>query len=131
MQVTEHRTAAATGFDLAVFLVVENHAADAVAHIRPGQRVFVGTGCAQPQQLVDALTACSGHLVDTEIVHLLTMGKAPYAERELTQNFRINSFFIAENVREIIQEGLGDYTPVRLFDIPQLFHSGQIPLDVA
>ncbi len=108
-----------------------SNAADAVAHIRPGQRVFVGTGCAQPQQLVDALTACSGHLVDTEIVHLLTMGKAPYAERELTQNFRINSFFIAENVREIIQEGLGDYTPVRLFDIPQLFHSGQIPLDVA
>ena len=81
-------------------------AEDAVCRIRPGQRVFVGTGCAQPQALVDALTARAAELTDTEIVHLLTMGKAPYAERELCQNFRINSFFIAENVREIIQEGL-------------------------
>ena len=43
----------------------------------------------------------------------------------------MNSFFIAENVRDIIQEGLGDYTPIHLSDIPRLFDSGQLPLDVA
>ena len=68
---------------------------------------------------------------DTEIVHLLTFGDAPYAHRELAQYFRVNSFFIAENVRDIIQEGLGDYTPIFLSDIPRLFDSGQMPLDVA
>jgi len=106
-------------------------AKDAVAHVRPGQTVFIGTGCAQPQVLVEALTARSQELPDTEIVHLLTIGNAPYAHRELAQYFRVNSFFISENVRDIIQEGMGDYTPIFLSDIPNLFKSGQLPLDVA
>jgi acyl-CoA hydrolase/GNAT superfamily N-acetyltransferase len=104
---------------------------EAVARIRPGQRVFVGTGCAQPVELVRALARRSAELSDCEIVHLLTMGEAPYAERELSQFFRVNSFYVAENVRELIQEGLGDYTPVFLSDIPRLISSGQVPLDVA
>jgi acyl-CoA hydrolase/RimJ/RimL family protein N-acetyltransferase len=103
----------------------------AVAQIRPGQRVFIGTGCAQPQELVRALTARSSELSDTQIVHLLTVGDAPYAHKELAQHFSVNSFFIADNVRHIIQEGLGDYTPIFLSDIPRLFSSGQLPLDAA
>jgi acyl-CoA hydrolase/RimJ/RimL family protein N-acetyltransferase len=106
-------------------------AEDAVARIRPGQRVFVGTGCAQPQELVRALTARSRELADTEILHLLTLGDAPYAHKNLTAHFKVNSFFIADNVRDIIQEGVGEYTPIFLSDIPKLFKSGQLPLDAA
>ena len=79
---------------------------EAVAKIRPGQRIFIGTGCAEPLQLVSALTKRAYELPDTEIIHLLTFGDAPYAHKEMTQFFRVNSFFIAENVRGIIQEGL-------------------------
>ncbi len=106
-------------------------AEQAVRAIRPGQRIFVGTGCGQPEELVRALAARGKELPDTEIVHLLTSGDAPYADQQFSDNFRVNSFFIAENVRGIIQEGLGDYTPVFLSDIPALFNSGQIPLDAA
>jgi len=106
-------------------------AEEAVSRIRSGQRVFVGTGCAQPQRLVRALCARARDLTDMEIVHLLTQGDAPYATRELSDNFRVNSFFISPNVRSIIQEGLGDYTPIFLSDIPRLFTSGQLPLDAA
>src|SRR5512143_890816 len=106
-------------------------AAEAVMKIRPGQRVFIGTGCAEPQDLVKALVARSRDLADTEIIHLLTTGAAPYATKELAQAFRVNSFFIAENVRDVIQKGLGDYTPIFLSDIPRLFSSGQLPLDAA
>lgn len=106
-------------------------ATDAVKKIRPGQRIFIGTGTAEPLELVTALSKRAYELPDTEIVHLLTFGEAPYAHREMAQYFRVNSFFIAENVRDIIQEGLGDYTPVYLSDIPRLFDSGQLPLDVA
>ena len=106
-------------------------AEQAVARIHPGQRVFIGTGCAQPEALVQALTARSAHLADTEIVHMLTMGMAPYAQKQLTERFRVNSFFVAENVRDIIQKGMGDYTPIFLSDIPRLFRSGQLPLDAA
>ncbi|RJO71506.1 MAG: GNAT family N-acetyltransferase [Myxococcales bacterium] len=104
---------------------------EAVMRIQPGKRVFVGTGCGQPQTLVGALAARGGELSDVEIVHLLTMGDAPYAEKKLAQHFRVNSFFIAQNVRAIIQEGMGGYTPISLSDIPRLFKSGQLPLDVA
>ncbi len=103
----------------------------AVARIKPGQRIFIGTGCAEPLELVRALTRRAYELPDTEIIHLLTFGEAPYAHRELAQYFRTNSFFIAENVRGIIQEGLGDYSPIHLSDIPRLFSSGQLPLDAA
>jgi acyl-CoA hydrolase/RimJ/RimL family protein N-acetyltransferase len=106
-------------------------AADAVKKIRPGQRIFIGTGVGEPLELVSMLTKRATELPDTEIVHLLTFGEAPYAHREMAQYFRVNSFFIAENVRDIIQEGLGDYTPIHLSDIPRLFDSGQLPLDVA
>src|ERR1017187_6168524 len=106
-------------------------AAEAVKKIRPGQRGFIGTGPGEPLGLVSALSKRAYELPDTEIVHLLTFGDAPYAHRELAQYFRVNSFFIAENVRDIIQEGLGDYTPIHLSDIPRLFNSGQLPLDVA
>ncbi len=103
----------------------------AVSRIRPGNRVFIGTGGAQPQALVKALVARSGELADVTVLHLLTIGDAPYAHKELVQHFRVNSFFIAENVRDVIQEALGDYTPIFLSDIPRLFSSGRMPLDAA
>src|ERR1043165_5652511 len=123
-----------TGFDphwQEKYAATINTAPQAVARLKPGQRVFIGTGVAEPLELVRALTKRAFELPDTEIVHLITFGEAPYAHRELTQYFRINSFFIAENVRNVIQQGLGDYTPVHLSDIPRLFDSGQLPLDAA
>jgi len=105
-------------------------AEEAVAHIRPGHRVLLGTGCAQPIDLVEALVARSKDLVDTEIIDFLTLGSAPHAQKELAAKFRINSFFIADSVRPAIWEGLGDYTPIFLSDIPNLFSSGRLPLDV-
>jgi len=103
----------------------------ALARIRPGQRVFIGTGCGEPVDLVAALTDRAGELADVQIIQLFTKGDAPYADKEFAECFTINSFFIGSNVRGMIQEGLGDYTPVLLSDIPVLFHSGRLPLDVA
>ena len=103
----------------------------AVEHIRSGQRVFIGTGCGEPTELVQALCNRSKELTDIEILHLLTLGGAPYAQKDMKDHFRVNSFFIAENVRDVIQQGLGDYTPVFLSDIPKLFQTGHLPLDVA
>ena len=104
---------------------------EAVGRLRPGQRIFIGTGCAAPLTLIQAMTARAKELPDTEIIHLLTFGDAPYAQKEMTGYFHVNSFFIAGNVRQAIQEGLGNYTPIFLSDIPRLFSSGQLPIDAA
>ncbi|MFH2123758.1 MAG: GNAT family N-acetyltransferase [Pseudomonadota bacterium] len=103
----------------------------AMAKVRSGQRVFLGTGCGEPTVLVQAMTEMAGTLCDVEIVELLTKGDAPYADRKYADCFKVNSFFIGHNVREVIQEGRGDYTPILMSDIPGLLNSGQLPLDVA
>ena len=106
-------------------------AASAMKLIKPGNSIFVGTGCAQPQHLVDALMEHSKHIYDAHIVHLLTSGTAPYVEDKFRDKFKMNSFFVAENVRDALEKGVGNYTPIFLSEIPLEFESGRIPIDVA
>jgi acyl-CoA hydrolase/GNAT superfamily N-acetyltransferase len=103
----------------------------ALSHVQPGQRVFIGTGCAEPVELVAAMTRRAGSLANVELVQLITKGKAPYADKRFAECFTINSFYIGSNVRDMIQEGMGDYTPILMSDVPELLNSGVLPLDVA
>lgn len=103
----------------------------AIASIRRGDKVFIGSGAAEPQTLVKALIDAAGRLADTRIMHIMTLGVAPYTEEKFTDQFRHNAFFIGANTRKAVAEGRADYTPVFLSEIPALFRSGQIPIDVA
>ena len=103
----------------------------ALRRVRSGDRVFIGTGCAEPLSLVEALVARAAELSDVEIVQLFTKGEAAYADDKLTGSFRLNSFYIGKNVREAMRAGLGSYTPISLSAVPALFQSGKLPLDVA
>jgi len=106
-------------------------AANAMKLIEAGNSIFIGTGCGQPQHLVDALVTHSGHIVDAHIIHLLTMGAAPYAHEKFRDKFKMNSFFVADNVRDALERGVGDYTPIFLSEIPREFDTGRLPIDVA
>jgi acyl-CoA hydrolase len=99
--------------------------------VKSGNSIFIGTGCAQPQHLVNALVEYSSKIYDAHIIHLLTMGTAPYADEKFHEKFKMNSFFIAENVRDAFAKGIGDYTPIFLSEIPLEFETGRIPVDVA
>jgi len=70
-------------------------------------------------------------LYDVEIVHMMTMGCAPYVAPEMAGHFRHNAMFIGGNVREAINDGRADYTPIYLSEIEALFESGAMPIDVA
>ncbi len=104
---------------------------EALAIVRSGQHIFVGSGAAEPQLLVEQLAARSEQLHAAEIVHIMTLGLAPYATPAIKESFRHNAFFIGPNVREAVAAGESDYTPIFLSEIPQLFRSGRVPLDVA
>ena len=99
--------------------------------IKSGNSVFIGTGCAQPQHLVNALVGQSSHIYDVHIIHLLTIGTAPYVDEKYREKFKMNTFFIADNVRHALAKGIADYTPIFLSEIPYEFESGRIPIDVA
>ena len=110
------------------------NARDAIKQIKSGSRVFLSPGCAEPQHLLETLVELGGQermLHDVEIVHMLTVGSAPHASKRYDQNFRHNSLFVGPGVRSAVYEGLADYTPIFLSEIPELFYSGRMPLDVA
>lgn len=101
-----------------------------VAAVQSGHRVFIGSGAGEPQTLVRALSS-RADLSDTEIVHILTLGVATYAEPRFGDRFRHNAYFIGPNVRSAINEGRADYTPIFLSEIAELFRSGRVVIDVA
>jgi acyl-CoA hydrolase len=103
----------------------------AIALIRPGRRILIGSGAAEPMTLVDALTSYGEHLADNEIVHLLTLGPAPYVAPEFAHRFRHSAFFIGPNVRKAVQEGRADFIPVFLSEIPELIRNRRVRIDVA
>lgn len=103
----------------------------ALSHLKSGHRVFIGTGCGAPQELIAAMTGRARAVSNVEIIQLITKGDAPYADKKMSESFAINSFFISSNIRDIIQEGFGDYTPILLSDVPKLFDSGSLPIDIA
>ncbi len=103
--------------------------------IHPGNRIFIGTGCGEPQCLVKALIDyVRSHpkaFFDTELLQVWTLGVAPYADEKFKDNFRHNSFFIGNNTRDAVNQGLADYTPVFLSQVPGLFQKKLVPVDVA
>lgn len=106
------------------------NAAEAVSVVRSGDRVYIHSGCAEPERLVKALIHRREELCDVEVIHLLTLGNADYVLPEMEGHFRHNAFFIGSNVREAVNDGRADFTPIFLSEIPSLFTSGQLPIDV-
>ena len=106
-------------------------AAEAVKRIRPGDRVFFGSACGEPQALMRAMTEAGGMLSDTEIVQVLTLGLAPYAQPKYASSFRANAFFIGDSLRQAVNEARADYTPIFLSKLPALFRTRRVPVDVA
>lgn len=104
---------------------------DAVASIVSGQRVFVHSVAAAPQQLIAALVARASELRGVELVHLHTEGPAPYAAPALAASFRTSALFVGSNVRDAVASGEADYVPIFLSEVPALFRSGRMPLDAA
>jgi len=104
---------------------------EALQCVRSGTRVYIQPGCAEPETLVEALMRRAPELYDVEIVHMMTMGCAPYVAPEMAGHFRHNAMFIGGNVRQAINDGRADYTPIYLSDIEALFESGAMPIDVA
>ncbi|WP_437553321.1 acetyl-CoA hydrolase/transferase C-terminal domain-containing protein [Sorangium sp. So ce367] len=106
-------------------------AEEATRAIPPGRRILVGSGAAEPTELVNAMVETGDHLAGNEIVHLMTEGPAPYVRPGLERRFRHTAFFIGQNVREAIHEGRADFMPVFLSEIPSLILSGRVGIDVA
>ena len=104
-------------------------------HIHPGNHIFIGTGCGEPQFLVRSLIEhVRSHpkaFFDAELLQVWALGVAPYADAKFKDNFRYNTFFIGNNTRAAVNRGLADYAPIFLSQVPALFSRRLVPVDVA
>lgn len=106
-------------------------AREAVRAIESGMRIYIHANSAYPQHLVDAMTERAPFVRDVEVVHLLSDGRASYAEPGFEKSFRHNAIFMGANIRKAVEEGRADCVPIHLGEIEGLFTSGQMPIDVA
>ncbi|GKT08144.1 bifunctional acetyl-CoA hydrolase/transferase family protein/GNAT family N-acetyltransferase [Desulforhabdus sp. TSK] len=99
--------------------------------LQDGNRIFIGTGCAEPQHLVRTFISILPQYQDLEIVQNLSMGRLPEDWSELHKHGRLRTFFVGPQVRTAVNLGFSDYIPMYFSSIPGLFREeGSWGLDV-
>ncbi len=110
---------------------IVSSASEALAPLKSGDRVYLHEAAMTPVSLVTAMTERARSLTGVEVVHLHTMAPAPYVAPDMAGHVRHNALFVGPNVREAVQAGRADYTPVFLSEVPGLFRDGTMPIDIA
>lgn len=105
-------------------------AEQAVARIHSGDRVVVQHACGEPSHLLDAMVANAAAYENVEVVHMVAMGKAAYAQPGMEAHFRHNALFVGGTTRAAVAEGRGDFTPCFFSEVPGFF-ADALPVDVA
>jgi acyl-CoA hydrolase/GNAT superfamily N-acetyltransferase len=105
-------------------------AEQAARFVKPGDNVFVGTGCASPRTIVAALEALDAPPPDVCLHHFLTTGAYEGAAPAGTQ-FRHRVFYVGTDMQPFVRSGAADYVPVRLLSVPRLLETRRIDIDVA
>jgi acyl-CoA hydrolase len=106
-------------------------ASEALKILKSENRVFIHGGAATPHHLLKNMVERADELYDVELTSISQQGEAYFTDPKYKQNFHINSLFVSANVREAVNDGRGDYIPVFLSEIPNLFRKKILPLDVA
>jgi acyl-CoA hydrolase len=105
---------------------------EALEHIKKGSRVFIGSGCGEPQFLVERLVRQAEKFFDVEILHVLSIRDPGYSATGLSNRFRVQTFFVAgRGAREAVWEGRAEYIPIFISDIPRLFNDRRLEIDTA
>ena len=106
-------------------------AAKAVSKIKRGSRVFIGTGCGEPQHLIRTMVG-DMNMQDILVYQMLSSTLSNYIDqKDFHRRFSLKLFFISSSMRKAAFEGKIDYVPAYLSQIPRLFSSHRIGLDVA
>ena len=107
---------------------------DAIARVKSGQRVFIGSACGEPQKLVQALSDSTNHLSGLEIVRLLgreTASLSAIANRTKDTSLNIRSIYLGSTREPSIAQHKRFITPMNMSDVPALFTTRKLPLNVA
>ncbi len=116
------------------YLEKKRSSQEAIARIRPGQRVFIGSSCGEPQALVRALAEQSDSFTGLEVIRLMALESSPLtlvANKSQEKNLTIRSFYAGSGRPKGIARNLRYITPLHLSAVPRLFKTGRMPINVA
>ncbi len=99
--------------------------------VRPGSRIFIGSGAAVPFAVVESMLKQAEHFRDVELTHIHTIGEMPWVKKSYGGSLRTNTFFLTPAIQKAVAAGRADYTPCPLSDVPSLFGGHLLPVDVA
>jgi len=106
------------------------NAAEAVRHIKSGNRVVVAHACGSPEVLLKALVNNKDAYKNVEIVHMVSMGASEYCLPGMEKHFVHNSLFAGATTRKAIHDGRAHFTVSHFSQIPRLFTEKILPVDV-
>ena len=105
--------------------------AEAVAMVKSGDQIYLGTGCATPRVLARALELHKGDLANITLFHFLTDGALPHDRETVRTRFQHRCFFVGMDVRAAVKQRQADYIPISIAQVPKLIGSGRLAADVA
>mgnify|MGYP003593919091 CR=1 FL=1 len=105
--------------------------AEAVAMVKSGDQIYLGTGCATPRVLARALELHKGDLANITLFHFLTDGALPHDRETTRTRFQHRCFFVGMDVRAAVKQRQADYIPISIAQVPKLIGSGRLAADVA
>src|SRR5205085_8007021 len=103
----------------------------AVKIIKSAQKVFIHGGAATPHYMINKLVERAEELWNVELISTSLQGEVAFADAAYKDHFNINSLFVSSSIRSAVNDGRGDYIPVFLSEIPNLFRRKILPIDVA
>ncbi|MCI7556937.1 MAG: acetyl-CoA hydrolase/transferase family protein [Paludibacteraceae bacterium] len=105
---------------------------EAVRLVKSGDTIVVQGSTSIPQELLRALTRRAHELRDVKIISGFGIAAedAPYAKKEYIDSFRALNIFVPNCLRNAMKEGTADTIPCFLGEVPGLFRSGIVPVDV-
>jgi len=106
-------------------------AEEAARLVQSGNRVFLHGSAATPIPLIKALQQRHNELSGVELVSITSLGDVDFDKPEFRKSFFMNSLFVSASTRSVVNSDDGDYVPIFLSQIPQLFRKNILPLDVA
>lgn len=106
-------------------------ASEAIRLVEPGNNVYIGTACATPRLLANALESLSSPPPGVTLLHFLTSGAIPHKRDKPLTRYKHRCFFVDNDNYAAVEKGIAEYIPISLSQVPQLFENGRIPIDVA
>lgn len=103
-----------------------------ISMIKPGNRIFLSSGPAAPIMTITELARSKSlNLQDLEIIQLITVLEDENNFDFSTGKFRLKTFNVGESINKEVQEGNVDFIPANLIEIPAIFSTGALGVDVA